>query len=60
MRLVAVALCLALLATPALATKVSLPGQVTYREKASLPADATLRIQLIDQSLPSAPPRLDV
>jgi len=59
-RLVAIALCLALAASPVLAAKVSLPGQVTYREKASLPADANLRIQLIDQSLPSAPPRLDV
>jgi putative lipoprotein len=59
-RLVVVALSIFLAASPAFAAKVSLPGQVTYREKAALPANAALRIQLIDESLPSAPPRLDV
>jgi putative lipoprotein len=55
----AVAILLAL-PVPALAAKVSLSGQVTYREKVDLPAPAKLRIQLVDESLPSAPPRLDV
>ena len=59
MRTVAVVLCL-LAASPALAAQVSLSGEVTYHEKAALPADARLRLQLIDPSLPSAPPRLDV
>jgi putative lipoprotein len=59
-RLAVVAISIALAASPAFAAKVSLPGEVTYREKAALPANAMLRIQLIDQSLPSAPPRLDV
>lgn len=60
MRLAVIGLFFALLVTPALADKVTLPGEVTYREKLALPADAVLRIQLVDQSLPSAPPRLDV
>src|SRR5690349_5181474 len=47
-------------ATEALAAKVTLPGEVTYRERIALPPDATLEIQLIDQALPSAPPRVDV
>lgn len=51
---------LLLFATPVLAAKVTLPGQVTYREKMALPTPARLRIQLIDESLPTAPPRLDV
>ena len=54
-------LCLvALVASPAFAAKVNLPGQVTYRERIALPDLATLEIQLVDQSLPSLPPRLDV
>ena len=48
------------LATPAFAAKVTLSGQVTYLEKLDLPVPAKLRIQLVDQSLPTAPPRLDV
>jgi putative lipoprotein len=56
----AIAAVLLLLAGPAFAAKVSLSGQVTYREKLDLPAPARLRIQLVDESLPSAPPRLDV
>jgi putative lipoprotein len=52
---------IAVLATsPALAGKVTLTGEVTYRERIALPDDATLEIQLVDQSLPAAPPRLDV
>jgi putative lipoprotein len=47
-------------ASPVLAAKVSLPGQVTYRERIALPDSARLRIQLIDQTLSAAPPRLDV
>jgi putative lipoprotein len=49
-----------LFVTPALAAKIDLPGQVTYRERIALPALATLEIQLVDQTLPSLPPRLDV
>lgn len=60
MRAALAVLAFLLLLTPALAAKVSLPGQVTYREKIALPTPATLRIQLVDQSLPTAPPRLDV
>jgi len=48
------------LVSPALAAKVTLSGQVTYRERIALPDTATLEIQLIDQTLPSLPPRLDV
>ena len=47
-------------ASPALAAKVDLPGQVTYRERVALPSDATLQIDLVDQSVPGAPPRLEV
>jgi len=46
--------------TPALAAKIDLPGQVTYRERIALPEMATLEIQLVDQTLPNLPPRLDV
>jgi putative lipoprotein len=57
----AIVLSLAALApTAAVAAPVQLPGQVTYRERIALPDDATLEIQLVDASLPSAPPRLDV
>src|SRR5690242_11354742 len=56
----AVVLSFALAPTTTLAAPVALAGQVTYRERIALPQDATLRIQLIDQSLPSTPPRLDV
>ena len=51
--------CLAA-ASPSLAAKVELPGQVTYRERIALPELATLRIQLMDETLPNAPPRLAV
>jgi putative lipoprotein len=49
-----------LVVSPALAAKVTLSGQVTYRERIALPETATLEIQLVDQTLPSLPPRLDV
>ena len=49
-----------LVVPPAFAAKVTLSGQVTYRERIALPDTATLEIQLIDQTLPSLPPRLDV
>jgi putative lipoprotein len=61
LRLILIAALGALLATaPALAAKVTLPGQVTYRERIALPQQAVLRLQLIDQTQPSAAPRLDV
>ncbi len=46
----------ALFATgPALAAKVSLPGEVTYRERMALPEGAILRIELVDLALPDRP-----
>jgi putative lipoprotein len=59
LRAAIVAACL-VVTSPALAAKVSLSGQVTYREKIDLPAPARLHLQLVDESLPTAPPRLDV
>lgn len=56
----ALVLGLLLVVSPALAAKVTLSGQVTYRERIALPDTATLEIQLLDQTLPSLPPRLDV
>lgn len=60
MRVWVVVCVLACASTPALAAKLNLPGQVTYREHVTLPPDATLRLQLVDELLPTAPPRLDV
>jgi putative lipoprotein len=57
---IAIATAALLAATPALAAKVNLAGQVTYRERIALPDNATLEIALVDQTLPSLPPRLDV
>ena len=54
------ALALLAFATPAFAAKVNLAGQVTYRERIALPPTATLEIQLVDLTIPAAPPRLDV
>lgn len=45
---------------PALAAKLNLNGQVTYRERIALPVPAMLKLQLIDETLPSAPPRVEV
>jgi len=56
----AIVVATVLFVTPALATKIDLPGQVTYRERIALPDLAQLEIQLIDQTLPNLPPRLDV
>ncbi|MEO8756673.1 MAG: META domain-containing protein [Devosia sp.] len=61
MRFPIAVVCIAVIFTaPAFAAKIDLPGQVTYRERLALPASATLEIQLIDQTLPSLPPRIDV
>ena len=60
MRLFCVLLALGLVTTPALAAKINLPGQVTYRERIALPERAMLEIQLVDQTFPSLPPRVDV
>lgn len=60
MRFPLAALFMFVLCAPALAAKIDLPGQVTYRERVALPDQATLEIQLVDQTLPSLPPRLDV
>lgn len=48
------ALCAALLvfAAPALAAKLTLTGDVTYRERIALPAAGTLRVRLIDLATP--------
>lgn len=50
--------CLA--ATPALAAKIDLSGQVTYRERIALPENSILGIELVDETLPAAPPRVAV
>ena len=60
MRLLAVVLALLLSGTPSIAAKIALTGDVTYRERIALPDGAILRLQLIDTSLPSAPPRIEV
>ena len=52
-------LAAALAASPALATQVQLPGEVTYRERIALPDAAVLSIELIDLALPDRP-RLSV
>jgi putative lipoprotein len=46
-------------ATPAFAAEIKLPGQVTYRERVALPPSAILEIELVDETLPALPPRLD-
>ena len=53
-----VLLCLA--ASPALAAKIDLSGQVSYRERIALPDNSILGIELVDQTLPAAPPRVAV
>ena len=50
----------ALLIPPALAAKIDLSGQVTYRERIALPDNSILGIELVDETLPAAPPRLAV
>ncbi|RYE47629.1 MAG: META domain-containing protein [Hyphomicrobiales bacterium] len=49
-----VALLLAL-ASPALAAKVTLKGDVTYRERIALPPDGTLSVSLVDLAAPDQP-----
>ena len=60
MRLAYVVLAVGVLASPAIAAPIQLPGQVTYRERIALPEHANLEIQLIDETFPNLPPRLDV
>ena len=55
-----IVIAVAALVSPALAAVVELPGQVTYNERFALPDGATLRIQLVDETLPNAPSRLAV
>lgn len=59
-RVLAFLLGISLFISPAFAAKVTLSGQVTYRERIALPETASLEIQLIDQTLATLPPRLDV
>lgn len=50
---------LLLAASPALAAKVNLSGEVTYRERVALPETAVLSIELVDLAWPDRP-RLSV
>lgn len=49
-------LTLTLAAAPALAEALTLSGQVTYRERIALPADAILRVRLVDSAAATAMP----
>ena len=60
MRPIATLAALLLMAAPAFASPLSFVGDVTYRERIALPPGATLRLQLVDLSLPAAPPRIEV
>lgn len=53
------ALCLAVSVGPAFAAKVTLSGEVTYRERLALPDGATLKVQLIDLTAGEAPVRVE-
>lgn len=44
---------------PALGAKVTLTGEVTYRERIALPAGASLRVRLVDLSAPGTPTRVE-
>jgi putative lipoprotein len=55
----ALPIALLLLAAPAYAAPVQLPGEVTYRERVALPETAVLSIELVDLALPDRP-RLSV
>jgi putative lipoprotein len=46
---------LILIAPPALAARVALSGEVTYRERVALPETALLKIELVDLALPDRP-----
>jgi putative lipoprotein len=48
-------LALVIGASPAIAAKIGLSGEVTYRERIALPDTATLKIELIDLALPDRP-----
>ena len=52
-------LAMLLVASPVLAAKINLSGEVTYRERIALPDTAVLSIELIDLALPDRP-RLSV
>ena len=52
---VAMVAMLLALASPALAAKVTLKGDVTYRERIALPAGGTLSVSLIDLATPDKP-----
>src|SRR5687768_11263426 len=41
--------------SPALAAKIGLSGEVTYRERIALPDMAVLKIELVDLALPDRP-----
>lgn len=56
---IVVPLALLLAASQAMAAKVNLSGEVTYRERIALPDTAVLSIELIDLALPDRP-RLSV
>jgi putative lipoprotein len=45
--------------SPALAAKVALTGEITYRERIALPENATLRIRLVDMTAAAAPARVE-
>ncbi len=47
------------LATPALAAKLTVSGEVTYRERMAMPANAVLRVMLIDVDDPQGPPKVE-
>jgi putative lipoprotein len=49
---VMVAAAMALAGTPALAAKLTVTGDVTYRERIALPAGATLSVHLVDLAKP--------
>ena len=44
---------------PALAARVTLTGEVTYRERIALPPGASLKVRLIDLSAPGTPTRVE-
>lgn len=55
----ALPIALLLVAAPAVAAQIQLPGEVTYRERIALPENAVLSIELVDLALPDRP-RLSV
>ena len=55
LRLLLTMAALLALAAPALAAKITLKGDVTYRERIALPAGATLSVGLVDLARPEEP-----